>query len=329
VQRVVPAAGGGWDVTVQAAGGQPETRRYRAVIVANGHLSAPRMATFPGTFNGRQTHSHHYRTAAPFEDQRVLVIGIGNSAVDIAVDLTRQAAQVTLSTRRGAHVMPKYLFGVPTDRVGAFLNRHLRWPTRYTRTVLGKLAWLHMGDQERLGVPRPAHPIWREHACVSQDLLPYVGHGWIDIKPDVRRLDGDHVEFNDGSRRPFDAVIHATGYRTEFPFLPEDVFALRDHEAMLYRRMLPPDRPGLYFVGLVQPVGPTIPLVEVQARWVAQVLCGRLTLPDRDVMMAEVHTHLAGLRQQYVNSARYTLEVDYRTHAGQLTGDMQRGIATA
>jgi dimethylaniline monooxygenase (N-oxide forming) len=318
VREVTPAANSRWDVTL--AGG--ETRNYRAVLVANGHLWDPRMATFPGHFHGTIIHSHDYRTAAPFEDQRVLVVGIGNSAVDIAVDLCRQAKSVYLSTRRGAWVMPKYIMGIPTDRWSAFLARHLRLPTHYIRAIIGKLMFLAVGDQERYGVPKPAHPIWREHACVSQDLLPYVGHGWIRIKPNIRELRGREVLFDDGSNEPIDAIVMATGYRASFPFLDPSVFEVRDNEVALYRRMLPPDRPGLFFVGLVQPIGPTIPLVEIQARWLAAVLAGDIELPAPAVMQDEIAGHQERLAKRYVNSARYTLEVDFREYAAELRQDM-------
>src|SRR5690606_33994960 len=110
---------------------------------------------------------------------------------------------------------------------------------------IGKLMFLTVGNQERYGVPKPPHPIWREHACVSQDLLPYVGHGWIDIKPNIRELRGHEVLFEDGNSGRFDAIILATGYRTSFPSLDPAVFEVRDNQVGLYRRMLPPDRPGL------------------------------------------------------------------------------------
>jgi dimethylaniline monooxygenase (N-oxide forming) len=323
VQRVEPRADGRWLVTLADGA----SRDYRAVVVANGHLWSPRWPAFAGRFDGRQMHSHHYRTAAPFEGQRVLVVGIGNSAVDIAVDLCRQARRVCLSTRRGAWLMPKYIMGIPTDRWGAFLNRNFRLPTRWTRTIVSRLAWLAIGDQRRFGVPRPVHPVWREHACVSQDLLSCVGHGWITIKPNVAELQGERVAFDDGSSEPFDAIVYATGYDTRFPFLDPDVFAVRDHEARLYRRIAVPGRPGLYFIGLVQPIGPTIPLVEVQARWLAAVLAGAVRLPDERTMQAEIDVHLQALRQRYVDSPRYTLEVDYREHAGQLKRDIQRARA--
>jgi dimethylaniline monooxygenase (N-oxide forming) len=323
VTDVSPEAGN-WRVTLQNG----ESRFYRAVLVANGHLWDARWPSFPGNFDGEQIHSHHYKTAAPFEGKHVLVVGLGNSAVDIAVDLCRRAASVQLSTRRGAWIMPKYILGIPTDRWSAFLIRKLKLPTVVARAIVSKLMYLTVGDQERYGVKKPPHPMWREHATISQELLPYIGHGWITMRPNVSELRGDKVLFADGAESRVDAIIHATGYRTSFPFLKSDIFSVRDGEPVkLYRRMLSPAHPGLYFVGLVQPIGATIPLVEIQARWLAGVLAGRIALPDHGTMEAEIAAHHAGVKRRYVNSARYTLEVDFRDYAGALRADMASGRA--
>ena len=326
VARVEPeggdAAGARWRVTLASG----ESRRYAAVVVANGHLWDPRLPTFPGRIDGPVIHSHHYRTAAPFEDRDVLVVGIGNSAVDIAVDLCRRARSVTLSTRRSAWIMPKYLMGIPVDRWSAFLSRRLRLPTRLVRLIMSRLIRLGVGDQARFGLPHPAHPMWREHATLSQDLLSCVGHGRILIKPNLRELRGDRALFEDGTSAPCDAVIYATGYRTTFPFLAPEVFAVEDNRTVaLYRRIAAPERPGLYFIGLVQPVGPTIPLVEIQAKWLADVLSGGLRLPPPAAMAAEIDAHQRALARTYVGSPRYTLEVDFKQYAGELQRALRSG----
>src|SRR5271156_5862557 len=220
VEAVKPASDGRWNVHLSSG----EVRNYSKVIVANGHLWDPRTPTFPGEFSGEIVHSHYYRTAAPFEDKSVLVVGIGNSAVDIAVDLARRAKSVTMSTRRSAWIMPKYLMGYPVDRWSAFLSRKLRLPTRTTRKIMSRLIRLGVGDQRRFGLKRPEHPMWREHGTFSQELLPYLGHGWISIKPNIKRLNGKEIEFEDGARQNFDAIVFATGYRTTFPFLDKAVF---------------------------------------------------------------------------------------------------------
>jgi dimethylaniline monooxygenase (N-oxide forming) len=323
VEAVMPEHDKSWTVRLSTG----EIRRYRAVIVANGHLWDPRTAEFPGTFEGDSVHSHHYRTADPYKGKNVLIVGIGNSAVDIAVDVCKGANKTFLSTRRSAWVMPKYIMGRPIDHWLAFFSRRLKLPTTWSRTIVKRIAYMVTGDQQRFGIPRPEHPIWREHTTLSQELIPYCGHGWINVKPNVKQLEGTFVSFEDGSREEVDAIIYATGYKTTFPFLSPEVFSVRDGEAALYRRMLAPGRPGLYMLGLIQPVGPTIPLVEVQAKWLASVLADDTALPARDRMEAEVRAHREEIARRYVGSARYTLEVDGRRYRKQLFGDISRGVA--
>lgn len=304
-----------------------EEHEYGTVIVANGHLFDPKMPDFPGSFDGQEIHSHYYRTAAPYEGKRVMVVGLGNSAVDIAVDISRSAQHVFVSTRRSAWVMPKYLFGRPVDQVSGLIGRTLKLPTPATRKILSWLIRLFTGDQRRFGLPRPEHPMWREHATLSQELLPYIGHGYITIKPNVEELRGDRVAFVDGTEEALDAIIYATGYNIRFPFLSRDLFHPEKDVGRLYRRIISLDHPGLFFAGLVQPIGPTIPLVEIQGKWIAAVLSGKVQLPDAHTRHREVEAHRTWQRKTYVNSARYTLEVDFRNYSRQMKRDMRDGLA--
>ncbi|MGH1331398.1 MAG: flavin-containing monooxygenase [Paracoccaceae bacterium] len=320
VAKVEPS-GARWNVTLTSG----EMHDYAHVIIANGHLSDARMPDFAGSFSGEEIHAHHYRTAAPYEGKRVLVVGLGNSAVDIAVDISKRAKHVIVSTRRSAWVMPKYLMGIPIDQWGAFLGRKLRLPTTISRRIMARLIRLGQGDQRRFGLPRPEHPMWREHATLSQDLLPAIGHGRISIKPNVAELCGDTVRFEDGSEAPLDAIIYATGYKTTFPFLAPYLFDPKHEAAWLYRRMIPPAHPGLIFAGLVQPVGPTIPLVERQGKWIAALLSGKITLPSRPAQEAEIKEHIARQKKTYLGSARYTLEVDYAIYSKQMLNDVKGG----
>ena len=320
VEAVKEAPNGRWNVHLSTG----EVRTYDKVIIANGHLWDPRTPAFLGKFSGETIHSHYNRTAAPFEGKSVLVVGLGNSAVDIAVDLARRARSVTMSTRRSAWIMPKYLMGYPVDQWSGFLSRRLHLPTRVTRKIMSRLIRLGVGDQRRFGLRRPQHPMWREHATLSQELLPYLGHGWISIKPNVSRLDGKEIAFEDGSRKSFDAIIYATGYKIAFPFLDKCTFVSETDTTYLYRRMISIKHPGLIFAGLLQPVGPTIPLVEIQGRWLAAVLSGHIDLPDIDTQRIEIAAHRKRQQETYLDSERYALEVDSRIYSRQLKADMSR-----
>lgn len=319
VEQVEPVGNETWRVSLHDG----STRLYRAVIVANGHLWDPRWPSFEGEFSGEQLHSHSYRTAAPFDGKRVLIVGMGNSAVDIAVDVCKAATATFLSTRRSAWVMPKYIMGRPIDRWLGLLAGRLRLPTPVARTIVKWMAYAVTGDQARFGIPRPAHPIWREHATLSQELIPYCGHGWIKVRPNIARFEGDQVQFEDGSSETVDVIIHATGYNIRFPFLSPSLFGVQESRVDLYRRLVAPERSGLFFAGLVQPIGPTIPLVEIQGRWLAAVLAGDVRLPSREEMRREIDAHHRQKQRRYVNAARYILEVDGRAYRKQLLEDLR------
>ncbi|WP_375175361.1 flavin-containing monooxygenase [Pseudooceanicola sp.] len=322
VTAVDPQPDGHYRVTLDSG----ESRTYDRVVIGTGHLSDPRFPEFSGTFDGEAIHSHHYRTNDPYAGKRVLVVGIGNSAVDIAADIARRAAHVTLSTRRSAWVMPKYLMGRPIDQISAMLGKKLRLPTPWVRRIMATLVRIGMGDQRRFGLPRPEHPMYREHATLSGDLLPLIGHGRIDIKPNVAELKGDRVAFVDGTDAPYDAIVYATGYTVSFPFLDKAVFDPGTQAGALYRRMVVPDHPGLIHAGLVQPVGPTIPLVETQGKWIAALAAGRMTLPGKPGMLREIEAHKAYQRKTYLDAPRYVLEVDGRTYTAQMKADMAAGV---
>ena len=263
-------------------GGEPETRHYRDVVVANGHHWDPRWPepSFPGaeTFPGEQIHAHYYRTPEPLVGKRVLVLGIGNSACDIAVESTRVAESTDLAMRRGAHILPKYMFGIPTDHLTD--SPLVRAPLKVQQTVMAGLLRLTQGKVTDYGLPEPDHDVLHAHPTVSQDLLNRLGHGDITVRPNIDRFEGSKVFFTDGSSGEYDVVVYCTGYKVSFPFLGDEVVRAEDNHVELYRRVVHPDHPGLYFVGLIQPLGAIMPLAEAQAEWIGDLVTGVGALPS-------------------------------------------------
>ena len=319
VTRVEPADGGGWDVT---AGG--ETRRYRAVMVANGHHWDPRYPEppFPGTFDGETVHAHHYRTPAGYEGKRVVVVGFGNSAMDIAVELSRIADAVFLSVRRGFHVIPKYLGGRPLDQLSNPITRRL--PFAVTRRSFEKLIRRSAGRPEDYGLPKPDHRLGEAHPTVSGEILNRIGHGDVRVRPNIERLEGDRVRFTDGSVERVDRIIWCTGYRISFPFLPEDLVSTQDNEVRLYKRVVHPDLPGLFFIGLIQPLGAIMPIAELQSEWVADLLEGSAKLPPRERMLSSIERDDRRMRRRYVASKRHTIQVDFYPYLRELQRERRR-----
>jgi cation diffusion facilitator CzcD-associated flavoprotein CzcO len=316
------SAGEGYDVTLRSLDNVrvAETRHYDQVIVANGHHWNPRWPEpgFPGseTFPGEQLHAHYYRTPDVFAGKRVVVLGIGNSATDIAVESSRVAAETYLAMRRGAHILPKYLFGVPTDHLTS--SPLARGPFPLQKLGLRTMLRIAVGRMTDYGLPQPDHDILEAHPTVSDDLLTRLGHGDLAVKPNIDRFEGSKVFFVDGTAVEADVVVYATGYKVAFPFLDESVVRTEDNHIDLYRRVVSPDHPGLYFVGLIQPLGAVMPLAEQQAHWVADLITGDVTLPSVAQMRAQIAAYDAALRKRYVASKRHTIQVDAHTYRAEL-----------
>ena len=329
VTTVEPADGGGWRVRWRELDtGAEGTRVYDAVMVANGHHWNPRWPEppFPGQdgFTGEQLHAHHYREPDVLLGKRVLVLGIGNSATDLAVESSRTADATFLAMRRGAWIIPKYIGGKPTDELATDLVTRL--PLAVQRAFYRRTLRLTAGDPTDYGLPKPDHRLAEAHPTISSDLLPRLGHGDITVKPNIAEFPGGRtVRFEDGSEEEIDLIIYCTGYKITFPFFAERLLDAPDNRIPLYRRVVHPDLKGLYFIGLVQPLGAIMPLAEAQSEWVADLLEGRTELPDSEGMHRVIAREDRRMARRYVASKRHTIQVDFQPYIRTLRRERRRG----
>jgi dimethylaniline monooxygenase (N-oxide forming) len=323
VTSVEPEQGARWRVTLDDG----SSSSYDAVMVANGHHWKPKYPDppFPGqdSFTGEQLHSHFYREPDErFEDRNVLVLGIGNSATDIAVETSRVSTMTYLAMRRGAHVLPKYIAGTPTDQLGPRWLSHL--PFGVTRALFMRELKHVQGPMENYGLPKPDHKLGEAHPTISADLLARIGHGRITPRPNLERIEGELVRFVDGSSAQIDTIVWCTGYRISFPFLSGNVLDPGGNHVPLYRRVVHPEAPGLYFIGLVQPLGAIMPIAELQSEWVADLFEGAAALPEPDAMKREIAREEEAMRKRYVASTRHTIQVDYHPYMRLLAKERKR-----
>ena len=182
-----------------------------------------------------------------------------------------------------------------------------------------------VGRMERYGLPAPDHPFGSAHPTVSDDVLSRIAHGEITPKPNLAELGERTVRFADGSEAEADVIVYCTGYRVTFPFFDPELISAPDNDLPLFRRVFHPDVPGVYFVGLLQPLGAIMPLAELQSGWICDHLEGRYALPDRPAMLADMEAERAAMFKRYVPSKRHTMQVDFEDYVLAAKHERRRG----
>jgi cation diffusion facilitator CzcD-associated flavoprotein CzcO len=328
----VQQQGEGWFAKVKANGKSSRHGPYTHVAVCNGHHWDPNIPQIPGSFSGTEFHARDYRT--PFEpvDTRgktIVVVGLGNTAVDIASELGQRSlgTRLIVSARRGVWVLPKYLNGKPMDKTPL-----PPWVPVWLKRRLGAMAVRKaVGNMEDYGLPTPDHQPLEAHPTVSSEFLLRCGNGDIEVKPIVTEKAGDELVFADGSRAHVDVLIHATGYRLSFPFLaPQDV-ALKDNHLPLFKRMVQaePRLHTLWFMGLAQPLPTLVNFAEQQSKLFAAYLAGRYALPAQAEMQAVIAADEALHKGHYYASQRHTIQVDFDIYCHDLKAELERGARRA
>lgn len=327
VTRAERRAGGGWDVTLSTG----ETRPYDVLFVCNGHHWDPKIPDYPGTFDGPHFHAHDYRTPydpVDLRGKRVVVVGMGNSAMDIASELSQRhvAAKLWVAARRGVWVLPKMVAGRPLDK-----SSMPAWMPRKLGKALARRAVRKMvGNMENYGLPKPDHEPLDAHPSVSGEFLTRASCGDVAFKPNIKALEGSHVRFEDDSVEPVDAIVYATGYRISFPFFTDP--ALRpdaDNRFPLFKRMMVPGIDDLFFMGLAQALPTLVNFAEQQSKFVAAYLTGAYAPPPEEEMRRITAEDEANELGDYYQSTRHTIQVDFVRYVADLKREIARGARRA
>ena len=271
--------GAGWKVHAST------TTKYDGVVLATGLFQTPRIPDLPGTLSIPQLHTATYREVAQLGDD-TLVVGLGNSGADVAQDAVKAGKRVTLAVRRGRHVVPKRVLGIPVVE----LQRPSFVPDLALRLGLD-VAVRALSAYWRTGrLPEPAHLVLSESPVVHSALLPLISQGKIALRPGVVGLDGDSVEFSDGTSASYDSVVWATGYDHDLPvdraLLDGRTGGYRANPPLLVGGAWSPVSRGLAAVGLREPRNGRGPYLSVLAQLVAAgaLAQGRLDEPVGGVL---------------------------------------------
>ncbi len=320
--------GGGWELETERTG----TRRYDVLLVANGHHWDPRFADKPGEFTGLTMHSHAYidpRTPYDLTGKRILIIGLGNSAADIAVELSSKTLdnEVVISTRSSAWIVPKYFAGKPADK---YYRTSPYIPFAWQRKFVQMMQPMTAGRPEDYGLPTPNHKFFEAHPTQSVELPLRLGSGDLRATGDIERFDGRTVHFADGTAEDFDVVIHATGYNITFPFFDEDFISAPENHIRLYKRIFKPGMDDVAFIGFAQSTPTLFPFVECQTRLVAAWLVGRYAPPSEAEMERVIDQDQQKYTAHMVQRPRHTQQLDYFLYEHDLRArEIPAGIARA
>ena len=292
---------------------------FDALAVCNGHHWLPRMPTYNGTFNGEFIHSHEVKKFSHFADKKVLVIGGGNSACDVAVESSRVAASVDISWRRGYWIAPKFIMGKPAD----VFSTKIHWlPRKLWQKLSAMSLYFRNGKNTDYGLPEPEGPLGSHHPTINEDLFFTIRHGKIKPKGDIDRLDGNDVYFKDGSNGSYDIIVACTGYIISHPFFDKNLIDYSEGEVPLWLRMMHQEIKNIYFIGLFQPLGCIWPGSELQSKIMSRELAGKWERPAD--IKKRINYELKHPDFSQINTPRHTITVDFHRFKSRLLSQLPK-----
>lgn len=321
----------GWKL-ISERNGERHEWRFDGVLIANGTLHTPNLPQLPGDFSGELLHSSTYKSADLFAGKRVLVVGCGNSACDIAVDAVHRAVSVDLSVRRGYHFLPKFILGKPTDTFGGAI----KLPRRLKQWVDGLLVRALVGKPSQYGLPDPDYRLYESHPVMNSLVLHHIGHGDIRPRGDITAVNGQRVTFANGEQADYDLILMATGYKLDYPFIarselnwPEGAGAPR-----LYLNVFHPEHDDLFMLGMVEASGlgwqGRDEQAELVALYIRQLQAGSpAALALRQTIREQAGQRLDG-GYQYLELERmayYVHKDSYRKRIASHTAALRRELA--
>lgn len=242
------------------------TYKSKYVVMATGAFGNPRPVAFKGmeNFPGKIIHSSQYKTGEDFKGQKVLVVGFGNSACEIAIDLYEQGAIPAMSVRSAVNIIPRDVAGIPILELAQLMSR---LPPRLADTINAPLMRLIFGDIRKLGLKKmpygPFEEIKKDRNIPVLDIgtVKHIRKGHIGVFQGIDHIEGSTVCFSDGKKENFDAIVACIGFnRDNAEIVAVDKQRFEDLNVPASRQKQFGDD-GLYFCGFW--VGPTGQIREI------------------------------------------------------------------
>lgn len=322
---------GGWEVETS----DHQKRYFDYLIIANGHHNKPNYPAYfkDSTFNGTSLHSSQYRNREPYQNKKVMVVGIGNSGSQIAVDVSHAAEETFISTRRGVYILPHYICGLRFDKLFGFVewwwvHKLLPWPVlHWVSSVFHKL---FLAKNKDFGLPKPDHMMFEALPTLSENFFNRVGDGRLIVKPEVEKIDKEIVYFKDGSTEKIDAIIYSTGFNLDFPFFKSNTLKLHDNRVPLFKRIFSSQYPDICFIGLFQAVTfGFLHIMEDQAKLVRSYIEGRYILPTQAEMLKDIEREKLHIEKTFTKVLRNNYQMMGSVYLNELNIERKKGFKRA
>ncbi len=263
------------------------------IVVATGYSHKPNLPEWPGqeSFPGPIIHTSEYINGQPYKGKRVLVVGFGNSAGEIAIDLHEHGASVSMSVRDAVNIVPRDLFGLSTHMISVMMSR---LPTELADALSSNLRNLVVGTLKPYGLQKaalgPMTMIKRENRVPLLDIgtVKLIKSGDIKIHKGIDRFEQDQVIFADGTSAAFDAVILGTGFTTNLASFLPDLEALTDEKGRITDGGRESALPGLYFCGLHNAPAGLLRQIGIEAKRISRSIKKKRTSIPRPAPAALV-----------------------------------------
>ena len=322
---------GGWRVETS----NNQIRHFDYLIVANGHHNKANYPDYAkeNNFNGISLHSSQYRHREPFHEKKVMVVGIGNSGSQIAVDVSHVAEKTFISTRRGVYILPHYISGIRYDKVFAFIDwrwthKLLPWPIFHW--ICSVYYRIFIAKNENFGLPKPDHKMFESAPTLSENFFNRIGDGRLIVKTEVDRIDHNMVYFKDGSSEEMDAIIYCTGFDLDFPFFKDESLKLHDNRVPLFKRIFSPQYPDVCFIGAFQAVAfGFLHMMEHQARLVAKYIEGSYALPSQADMLKDIGRERKSIERNFTKALRNNYQMLGCLYIEDIKAEIKQGLKRA
>lgn len=268
-----------------AGANEPQSEIFDRVIVATGRFNKPYVPQVAGLhhFTGTVSHAFSYRRNTDFTGKRVLVIGNRVTGSDLAADLSlNESVAVITSCRKPKYVITKNINNEPGDHQLYTRFRKLAadaFAPDMSAQRLKEFVVSSCGNPADFGGLKPAENIFEAGLTVSDEYLAQVQKKRITQKGNISHFNTGSVVFDDGTEEAVDAVIFATGYELNLPFLSNGIRSAintGDQHLDLYKYTFHPSFLGLAFIGMYLQTGSFFPSLELQARWITGTWSGNI-----------------------------------------------------